>query len=93
MLKKLKINNFSRGGLGIVSDNPLSKESDVEIEFSIPGDNIPITVTGEIAWASAQPTDGKLYKSGIKLKKINNTDRGRVLNYIYKKFLVNQRSA
>lgn len=87
-LKNLKVDNFSREGLGVVSDQPLPEDSDVEIEFLIPGDNIPVIVSGQIAWTSDKPADGKLYKSGVKLNKINNTDRGRILNYIYKKWML-----
>ncbi|HNX91358.1 MAG TPA: PilZ domain-containing protein [Candidatus Omnitrophota bacterium] len=84
--KKLKVDNFSREGIGISSDELLNEGDDVEIEMMIPGDNIPVVVTGQIAWTEKTKEDAN-FKSGVKLTRINNADRGKILNYIYQKWM------
>ena len=85
--KKLKVNNFSREGIGILSRESFDQGEDLEIEMMIPGDNIPVLFEGEIAWANGPTSDNGQYKSGIKFKKISNGDRGRVLEYIYQNWI------
>ena len=87
-LKKLTISNFSREGIGALSEIKIPKGEAVEIELSIPGDNIPVVVSGQIAWASSQSDKSESFKYGIKLDSIDGSDRGRVLNYIYRKWMM-----
>lgn len=89
-LKKLKINNFSKEGIGVLSQEAFNEGEDVEIEFMIPGDNVPIILEGEIAWASDPTAPGSKHASGIKLKEKNDAQRNRLLGYIYKKWLNSQ---
>ena len=86
-LKKMKVNNFSREGLGIISDNAIPDGESVEIELKIPGDNIPVVVTGEIAWSATALSSNEFFRGGIQLKKIKSADRGRILNFIYNKWM------
>ena len=86
VLKGFKLSNFSRDGFGFVSKESLDKGKDVEIEFSIPGDNVPIIASGQIAWASRLDQEDK-FEGGLRIKKINNHDRGRILNHIYEKWM------
>ncbi len=86
-IKKLKINNFSKDGIGILSQETFNEGEDVEIEFMIPGDNIPIILEGEIAWASDPTVPGSRHASGVKLKQKSDAQRSRLLGYIYKKWL------
>ena len=83
----MKVNNFSKEGIGILSKESLEKGKDLELELSIPGDNVPVVLQGEIAWASDPMTSRSQYKSGLKFKKVANKDRGRILEYIYQKWL------
>ena len=85
--KKLTISDFSREGLGILSNEPIPRGKELEIELLIPGDNLPVIVSGEIAWTEKERSKGKCYKSGVKLKKISKSDRTHVLSYIYKKMV------
>lgn len=87
MLKKLKVNNFSKEGMGIISKDMLNKGDDIEIELTIPGDNVPVLLGGEIAWACDPITDNAQNKYGVKFKKVDNSDRGRILEYIYHRWL------
>jgi hypothetical protein len=52
----------------------------IEISLSVPGDNLPVFATGKVAWA-----DG--LDAGVRLTKISQNDRARVLEYVYKEWL------
>ncbi len=83
VLKKLKINDFSREGAGLLSKDYIPAGEDIEIELMIPGDNMPIIIMGEIVWANDSAYGNALHKSGLKIKKIDNSDRNRILDHIY----------
>ncbi len=86
--KKLKVNNFSREGLGILSEEFIPEGEDLEVEVMIPGDNIPVVVSGEITWADEAKADKGQHRSGLKFKDIGNSDRSRLLHYIYEKWML-----
>ena len=52
----------------------------IQISLNVPGDNLPVFATGKVAWA-----DG--LEAGIRLTKINQKDRARLLEYVYKEWL------
>jgi len=87
ILKKITVMDFSREGLGVLSDDFIEKGENLEIEMLIPGDNIPIIVSGEIAWTKQETSQNGKYKGGIKLNKVNNKDVGKILSLIYGKWL------
>ena len=81
------VKNFSRDGLGLTSDENIKAGEDVEIEMMIPGDNIPVIVTGEIAWTIPQRSESEYHEGGVKIKEIKSADRSRILNYVYTKWM------
>lgn len=87
-LSKLKINNFSREGLGVLSDGSLDLGESIQIELSIPGDNMPVLMQGEVAWTLAPGPENRRFRSGIRFKDISNADRSRILGYIYQKWIM-----
>ncbi|MFH1665084.1 MAG: PilZ domain-containing protein [Candidatus Omnitrophota bacterium] len=90
-LKRFKVSNFSKEGVGILSDESLNEGEDVEVEMMIPGDNIPVVFEGRIAWTSDRDGD-EPYKGGIRFKKICSDDKTRILEYIYHKWITPDRS-
>jgi c-di-GMP-binding flagellar brake protein YcgR len=86
--KNLSINNFSKEGVGFVSHDPLTPGEELEIEMLIPGDNMPVVVNGEVAWASAPEQDSCHYRGGVRFKKISNGDKSRLLEYIYNRWII-----
>ena len=62
----------------------------MEIELQIPGDNIPVVVSGQIAWTSRSEKKKGLFNGGIRLIGIDSADRGRILNYIYSKWMLSK---
>ena len=91
-LKKLKVNNFSREGAGLCGSDHLREGEDVEIEVNIPGDNIPVVISGQIAWSANTQDTGNEYECGVKFKEIKDSDRGKILEHIYKKWMMPSRS-
>ncbi|MDD5634087.1 MAG: PilZ domain-containing protein [Candidatus Omnitrophica bacterium] len=88
MLKKMKINNFSKEGVGVISSDALKEGEDVEIEMMIPGDNVPVLFQGKVAWANIANANGRAAQGGVRFKKISNEDKGRILEYIYQNWIV-----
>ncbi|MBF0493546.1 MAG: PilZ domain-containing protein [Candidatus Omnitrophica bacterium] len=86
--EKVTVSDFSQNGIGIISERAIKKGEEVELELLIPGDNIPIVVTGEIAWGASDNISGRdKYRGGLKVKNIGASDKNKMLNYIYEKWL------
>lgn len=84
----LKIKNLSKEGVGIVSDYPLGAGEKIDIEMSIPGDNMPMVLHGEVAWASVPKQDNCHYQGGIRFRNMGNTDKARLLEYVYNRWII-----
>ncbi|NQT33259.1 MAG: PilZ domain-containing protein [Candidatus Omnitrophica bacterium] len=87
-LKRFKISNFSREGVGVSSWDLLKEGEEIETEMMIPGDNVPVVFKGKIAWSSGAVSDSEQYKGGIKFTEINNHDRSRVLEHVYQNWIM-----
>lgn len=85
--RNIKVNNFSKDGIGVLSSETFNVGEEVGIEMMIPGDNVPIIIEGQIAWASGPADELNEYKGGLKFSKINNDDRSRILEYIYQNWI------
>jgi hypothetical protein len=72
--------DLSREGVRMGVKQSLPMGTPVEICMNVPGDNLPVFATGKVAWA-----DG--LEAGIRLTKISQTDRTRVLEYVYREWL------
>ena len=78
--------DLSREGMrfGLKQDLPVG--TTVEIQLDVPGDNLPVFATGKVAWA-----DG--LDAGIRLTRISQNDRARVLEYVYRQWLRDSKKA
>jgi len=77
--------NVSREGIRFTGKSPLKRGSLIELEFLIPGNKIPLTAIGEVAWSS---NIGKSrYDAGIKFTKIDTDDRLKLLDFAYDSWL------
>ena len=72
--------DLSREGLRISVKDKVAVGTALEISLNVPGDNLPVFATGKVAWA-----DG--LEAGVRLTKMNQTDRMRVLEYVYREWL------
>ena len=72
--------DLSREGLRLGVKQEIPTGTPIEICMNVPGDNLPVFASGKVAWA-----DG--LEAGVKLTKISQTDRTRVLEYVYGEWL------
>ena len=80
------IDDISTGGIGITTEGRLVKDQKVDLELIIPGDNIPLFLTGEVAWVKKR-NDGKaVITAGIRMIKLSKFDRQRIVAYIKNNF-------
>ncbi|RKY40623.1 MAG: hypothetical protein DRP85_08225 [Candidatus Makaraimicrobium thalassicum] len=83
--KRVRVRNFSREGLGIISEGPIPEGVDVELELMIPGESTPVIAAGRIAWIMNEKADGeKQYKMGVKLR---DSEHGGIFSCIYKRWM------
>ena len=78
--------DFSREGLGALFPKPIAQGEHVDLTFKVPGDNVPIFATGEVAWTQPkkdQPGVG----AGLRLTSIKPLDLARLLDYVYSQWL------
>ncbi len=78
--------DLSREGLRIGLNDGVPIGTPLEIQMNVPGDNLPVFATGKVAWA-----DG--IEAGVRLTKINQDDRVRVLEYVYHEWLKTTKKA
>lgn len=67
-------------------DAPLQQGEEFNLTMEVPGDNIPIYASGQIAW-QRESCKGKRFETGVKFTKIHSSDKGRLLEYIYLEWL------
>jgi c-di-GMP-binding flagellar brake protein YcgR len=79
------LKDLSKEGMRISGENPLRKGSIIELEMKIPGDNVPVFATGEVAWS--EKADKTAYDSGIRITKIESLDRAKLLDYVYDEWI------
>jgi len=82
-----KITNISKDGALIMLDRPLREGDELNLSMDVPGDNVPIFASCEVAWQKAPLPDDRYYETGVRFKKIDGQDKGRLLEYIYLQWL------
>jgi len=81
-----RVKNLSKDGALIVADKKLRQGTEINLTMDVPGDNVPIFASCEVAWQKEQAGSDR-YETGLKFKKIENSDKGRLLEYIYTQWL------
>ncbi|MBL7069470.1 MAG: PilZ domain-containing protein [Candidatus Omnitrophica bacterium] len=80
--------NISREGFSLSSERRLQEEDMLKLEFDIPNDKTPVFATGMVVWARENKRGRKKsYDAGIRFTNITGTDRGRILEHAYRKWL------
>jgi c-di-GMP-binding flagellar brake protein YcgR len=81
-----KVKNLSKEGALIIADKKIREGAEIDLTMDVPGDNVPIFASCEVAWQKGSVgTD--TYATGVRFKKIDNSDKGRLLEYIYTQWL------
>ncbi|MGD2278850.1 MAG: PilZ domain-containing protein [Candidatus Omnitrophota bacterium] len=78
----VSVNDISGSGLGIVTNEKLTKGDKVDLELNIPEDDIPIFVTGEVSWVVRDESVGSTYRAGVRLVKLSRPDKDRLMRYL-----------
>ena len=81
-----RVKNISKEGALLMLDRKLHEGAELNLSVDVPGDNIPIFATCEVAWQKDQQGT-KTYETGVRFKKIDGADKGRLLEYIYLQWL------
>ncbi|MDP3791917.1 MAG: PilZ domain-containing protein [Candidatus Omnitrophota bacterium] len=84
-----EVKNISKSGALIVLDTPLDNGSEINVSLDVPGDNVPIFVSGTVAWQRKSILEPKksAYETGIRFAVIDGFDKSRLLDYIYSLWL------
>ncbi|MEI8344838.1 MAG: PilZ domain-containing protein [Candidatus Omnitrophota bacterium] len=72
--------DLSREGLRFGLEVGVPAGTPMELYLNVPGDNLPVFAIGKVAWA-----DG--LEGGVKLTRISEPDRKRVLGYVYREWV------
>ena len=83
---KALVKDLSREGLRVDMKDKVGLGTPVEVCMDVPGDNLPVFASGKVAWA-----DG--LQAGIRLTKISQHDRVRVLEYVYREWVKSKKSS
>ena len=82
-----KVKNISKEGALVLLERPLKEGDEVNLSMDVPGDNIPIFASCEVAWQKVHLKDDRYYETGVRFKRIDGSDKGRLLEYIYLQWL------
>ncbi len=84
-----KIKNISKDGALIILSKPLSQGSEIKLSMDVPGDNVPIFASCQVAWqkSSDETRKSSAYETGVKFTRMDSSDKGRLLEYIYLQWL------
>lgn len=81
-----KVKNISKEGALLELDRRLVPGEEIKLSMDVPGDNVPIFASCQVAWQKAA-NDNRAYDTGVKFVKIDAPDKGRLLEYIYLQWL------
>ena len=81
---KVKIVDISRNGICINIMERVYSGQEIHLEITIPEDDIPLFIKGEIAWVIKESDDNPPeYSAGIDMGSLNKCDRDRLIHYIH----------
>lgn len=80
--------DISGGGIRLISEEELPKETILELKFQLPDVSSPtvITVLGEVVWVQKIVEEGKTkYASGVAYVNIAESERKKIIQYVFDK--------
>ena len=83
---RYEVKNISKEGALIITDKKLRQGDELSLTMDVPGDNVPVFASCRVAWQKDLENNGS-YETGLKFTKIENSDKGRLLEYIYLQWL------
>lgn len=80
--------NISREGAAFNVDKLIPQDENMNLEFEIPGDNVPVYAEALVMWIKKSDANKRRpFDVGVKLTNMARSDRGRILEYAYKQWL------
>ncbi len=73
--------NLGIGGAFIKTDKPAVPGTSVTLRFYLPGRDIPVSVSGEVAWWQTDPAKGSV-GMGVKFTAVQEADLEAIKKYI-----------
>lgn len=83
--RSYKVKNISSEGALVLADKRFGQGTEINLSMDVPGDNVPIFAACRVAWQQEGPDAP--YQTGLRFTKIDNSDRGRLLEYTYLQWL------
>lgn len=80
---EIEISDILCEGLGLNTNERLSRGDKIELELTVSEDNIPMFIEGEVAWAERNNGSNDMRKAGVRLEKINSLDKERLIRYLH----------
>jgi uncharacterized protein (TIGR02266 family) len=75
--------NLSRGGMFLITTDPLKEGTQLNLSFSTPGDKRMIKVTGEVVWArDEKESPDRPPGMGIRFLRIEEKDREHIGGFV-----------
>ena len=84
-----EVRDFSREGLGVLFPGPVERGEHVDLTMKVPGDNVPIFATAQVAWSEEPTPDRPKVIAGLQFVSIKPLDLARLLDFIYSRWLGN----
>ncbi len=82
-----KVKNISSEGALVLTDKRFGQGAEINLSMDVPGDNVPIFAACQVAWQREGLDNPGPYETGLRFTKIDNSDRGRLLEYTYLQWL------
>ena len=86
-----RVRDFCREGLRVLLPGPVGRGEHVDLTMKVPGDNVPIFATAQVAWSEESVPDQSKVVAGLRFVSIKPLDLARLLDFIYSRWLGNLR--
>ena len=81
-----KVLDFSREGVGVLLPRPVEKKEHLDLTMRVPGDNVPVFATAEVAWTGGEKDKPEI-GAGLRFVSIKPLDLARLLDFVYSRWL------
>ena len=88
---RARVLNFCREGLGVLFSGMVGRGEHVDLTMRVPGDNVPILATAQVAWTDDRKSDPTGLSAGLRFVSIKPLDLARLLDCVYSRWLGNLR--
>ena len=85
--RSYKVKNISGEGALVLTDKRFGQGAEINMSVDVPGDNVPIFAACQVAWQQEGSNNSGPYETGLRFTKIDNSDKGRLLEYTYLQWL------